>query len=820
MADIDSKILGKFLLIQNTMHVMSNDKSLSEYVCHGINAVPGICSVWMCINGKLDEHSKLFNKRDGSHAINESPCAFCQYPSNPESVFLNHSCLWDKEKNICCISLQTESNRYGYFLINYDESSEFYKYKPYMENLANHVALIFENRRSNDVLKESKLLLEKIVEERTSELKKANDNLSEEIEVRKQAVKELKANLIKYQTLFASLPIGVTISDKDGMILESNKEAERLLKLPLEDNINKKIYDSEWHIIRPDGSTMPGNEYPSVRALKEKRLVENIEMGVIRGDGDVIWLNVTAAPIPIEPFGVIIVYNDITERKKIEEALHVEKERFSKAFRASPNPMTISRMADGTIMEVNQTWIETFGHSRAEAVGKTSVSIGIWGDPANRKKAMQKLQETGSLRNYEIDLWRKTGEVRHTLLSIECFEIEGEQYLIAIVHDITERKKMEEELLTSRKLESVGVLAGGIAHDFNNILTTIIGSIAIAKMQSKSDDEIFELLSEAEMASVRAQALTRQLLTFAKGGVPLKEIASIKEIIEESSLFVLRGSKSACEFSIAENLWPAEIDIGQISQVINNIVINANQAMPEGGIIQIAAENLIIDDRHELPLKTGRYISISIKDQGIGIAEKHISNVFDPYFTTKQKGNGLGLATTYSIIKKHDGHITVESQLGVGTTFYIYLPASDKTVSEKEDVQLITGHGRILVMDDEASLRRTFGRVLQKLGYEPEFAKDGVEAIEMFKEAKESKKPYDAVILDLTVPGGMGGKEAIEKLLEIDPEVKAIVSSGYSVDPVLANFKEYGFKGVFPKPFETQLLSKVLHEVLKEENNK
>ncbi|MFH0754164.1 MAG: ATP-binding protein, partial [Candidatus Omnitrophota bacterium] len=361
---------------------------------------------------------------------------------------------------------------------------------------------------------------------------------------------------------------------------------------------------------------------------------------------------------------------------------------------------------------------------------------------------------------------------------------------------------------------SVGVLAGGIAHDLNNILTTILGNVSMAKTQVKPEDEMFDLLGEAETATARAQTLTKQLLTFAKGGTPVKETASIKEILKESSSFALRGSKSGCEFSIAEDLWPAEVDVGQISQVINNIVINANQAMPEGGIIQLCAENKVVEDRHSLPIKPGRYIKISIKDQGVGIAQNHLLKIFDPYFTTKYEGSGLGLATTYSIIKKHDGHITVESQLGIGTKIYIYLPATDKAVPEKEEVRLIAGQGKILVMDDEASLRELLKTMLEKLGYEPEFAKDGAETIRMVKEALEAEKPYDAVILDLTIPGGMGGKEAINKLLEIDPEVKAIVSSGYSNDPVLANFQEYGFKGVMPKPFAFQSLGKLLHDVL------
>ncbi|MBU1056145.1 MAG: PAS domain S-box protein [Proteobacteria bacterium] len=636
------------------------------------------------------------------------------------------------------------------------------------------------------------------------------------IDERKQAEDALRESEDKFKHIFEHSVIGQSITFPSGE-MQANKAFNMLLGY-----LQDELKNLRWQdITHPDDVEFSKKVVDLL--LSGKKDSERLSKRYFHKNGSVIWADVSTTlrrDREGKPLYLMSTISDITKQKIVEEALHVEQERFSKAFRASPNPMTISRMADGTIIEVNEIWIETFGHSRAESVGKTSVSLGIWGDPANRKKAMQKLQETGSLRNYEIDLWRKSGEARHVLLSIECFEIESEQYLIAIVQDITERKKIEEELLKSRKLESIGILAGGIAHDFNNILTSIIGNIALARMQTKRDDERFELLSEAEAASAKAQALTKQLLTFARGGAPLKEIASIKEIVEESSLFVLRGSQSSCEFFMAEDLWVVEVDVGQISQVINNIVINANQAMPEGGIIRVAAENVIINETHGLPLNPGRYVRLSIKDQGVGIAEKYYSNIFDPYFTTKQEGSGLGLTTTYSIIKKHDGYITVQSRLGVGTTFNIYLPASEKSVPEKEEARLITGHGRILVMDDDESLRKTVGKILQKLGYEPEFAKDGTEAIEMYKKAKESKKPYDAVILDLTIPGQMGGQEAIKKLLEIDPEVKAIVSSGYSEDTVLSNFKEYGFKGIMPKPFEAQSLSKVLFEVLCGGNDK
>jgi PAS domain S-box-containing protein len=511
----------------------------------------------------------------------------------------------------------------------------------------------------------------------------------------------------------------------------------------------------------------------------------------------------------------------ITERKRAEQALKESLQRLK--FHVENSPLAVVEFnKDFQIIHWSNKAERVFGWNSEEVLGKRVDQLRWVHEDDEQRVAALMADMLASRRTSNIHTnrnYRKDGSV----ITCEWYNsamVDATGNLVSVlslVLDITERKRMEEELLRAQKLESVGILAGGIAHDFNNILTTILGNVSLAKNHVTSDDEIFDLLNEAETASARAQSLTRQLLTFAKGGVPVKETASIKDILKESSSFVLRGSKSGCEFSIAEDLWAAEVDIGQISQVINNIVINANQAMPKGGIIQVAAENQIIEDRHGLPVKPGRYIRISVIDQGAGIAEDHLLNIFDPYFSTKQEGSGLGLATTYSIIKKHDGHITVESRLGVGTTFHIYLPASEKAVPEKEEVTLIKGRGRILVMDDQAPLRKMLGRMLEMLGYESEAAKDGAEAIRMFKGAKESEKPYDAVILDLTVPGGMGGKETINKLLEIDPEVKAIVSSGYSDDPVLSNFQEYGFKGIIPKPFESRSLGKVLHEVLKGE---
>ena len=388
--------------------------------------------------------------------------------------------------------------------------------------------------------------------------------------------------------------------------------------------------------------------------------------------------------------------------------------------------------------------------------------------------------------------------------------------VVLVFRDITEKRRLEQELIKADKLKSVGILAGGIAHDFNNILTAILGNIALAKMYAEPEDKIFEKLSGAENASLRAKHLTQQLLTFSRGGAPIKKTAFISELLEDTATFALSGSNVRCEFSIPGDLWPVEVDEGQITQVINNLIINASQAMPEGGIIKVRAENIVVDAEQGLPLKEGKYMKISIEDLGIGIPEEHLQKIFDPYFTSKQKGSGLGLATAYSIVKRHDGCIQVKSELGVGSTFSIYLPASSKEVLIEKALRerIPTGKGKILLMDDEEPVREVGGEMLEGLGYEVEFTKDGAEAIELYKKAKESAQPFDAIIVDLTVPGRIGGKEAVEKLIEIDPEVKAIVSSGYSTDPIMADFRKYGFSGVIAKPYKLNELGEALHKVI------
>ncbi|MBA7519214.1 Sensor kinase CckA [subsurface metagenome] len=392
--------------------------------------------------------------------------------------------------------------------------------------------------------------------------------------------------------------------------------------------------------------------------------------------------------------------------------------------------------------------------------------------------------------------------------------------MIEYTLDITERRMMEEELLKAQKLESVGFLAGGIAHDFNNILTSILGNIEIAKMGLYQDNKITERLTKAEKATLQAKNLTQQLLTFSKGGVPVKKVVSVSELLRESANFALRGSNVRVKFSSPDNLWSVEVDEGQVSQVISNLIINADQAMPKGGIIELFAENVTAAAEDSLPLKNGKYVKISIKDHGTGISEEHLPKIFDPFFTTKKKGSGLGLATSYSIVKKHGGCITAESQLGAGTTFSIYVPATKKKIPEQgySKERILFGKGRVLVMDDEEPIRELVAQMLSHCGYEVTTVKDGVEAMELYKKERDNGRPFDVVIMDLTIPGGMGGKEATQRLLEIDPGVKVIVSSGYSNDPIMADYKKYGFCGVIAKPYRIKELSEVLKKVITGKN--
>ncbi|MCD4848400.1 MAG: response regulator [Candidatus Aegiribacteria sp.] len=510
------------------------------------------------------------------------------------------------------------------------------------------------------------------------------------------------------------------------------------------------------------------------------------------------------------------VFIDIVRRKEAEIALLESEGRYRSLVQSSPESIFVS--CDDRLTLVNNAGLKLLGASSSKDVIEHPLLDFIHPD---EHEIIMKMIADILENNHESPLTeRRFKRIDGSIVDVEIvaipFTFQDRAAVQIVALDITERRKMEEEQAKVQKIESLGVLAGGIAHDFNNILTGILGNIDLAKTYSNPESEAYEFLQDALNASTRAKELTYKLLTFSKGGSPLKKSTSIAEIITDSVNFILSGSSIKYEYSQPDDLWPVDIDVVQFRQVIENLTINAQQAMQNGGVLTIRTENAG-SDTEQIPSRSiKRYVKLTVKDSGVGIPEENLQKIFDPYFTTKEKGNGLGLATAYSIIKKHEGLIRVESTIGEGTTFFINIPASDKKPSARKTnlADMKAGEGYILIMDDDRTVRMVALGMLKSSGFEAVSAKDGQEAIELYTAAGNSDKPFDVVILDLTVPGGMGGQETVKKLLEIDPDVKAVVSSGYAKDPILANYKDYGFKGIIPKPFNIKELCKSLLKVM------
>lgn len=530
-------------------------------------------------------------------------------------------------------------------------------------------------------------------------------------------------------------------------------------------------------------------------------------------------LSLLMLPIGIITF-LIIRFIPIKMIYKTEEALRESKELLEKTFSSLREAIFIVDSKSFKIISCNNAAEKMFGCNKNELESKDITSFFLITNDMEmfRKDLALNIETKGFFYINELQM----KGANNSIFPIECTivplynEINVCFAFLWVMNDITERKKLEIDALRTQKLESLGILAGGIAHDFNNLLTAIVGCVSALKLYTDPQDDTYQMLEHAEKAALRAKDLTQQLLTFSKGGEPIRKIVSTKEIINNSAGFSLRGSKAKGNFIIPDDIWHIYADEGQISQVINNLVINASQAMPDGGVITIKCENITINSNEERSLTEGDYVKIVIEDQGIGIPEENLKKIFDPYFTTKPGGNGLGLATTYSIIKKHKGLIRVESKIGKGTSFTIYLPAMRNIEESFNNIQnkLVFGKGRILLMDDEDSIRKIAGWMLNKLGYDVEYAKDGVEMLDKYKKEFINGKKFNAVIVDLTVPGGMGGVEAVKELIKYDPDVKAIASSGYSNNPVMSDFLSFGFKGIISKPYKIEELSETISRIL------
>ncbi len=631
---------------------------------------------------------------------------------------------------------------------------------------------------------------------------------------RNWAEEALRESELKYRLIFENSPLGIFHFDSQGIITACNENFVNIIGSSKEVLIGLDMFNK----------------------LKDRKMTAEIKNSLKGKEGryEGNYTSVSAdKTTPVRCYfrrleaedgsrmGGIGIVEDITERKKFEQELEAETERLRVTL-ASIGDGVISTDTSGRVALMNNVAENLTGWTQQQALGKRLNHVL---NVINEKTRMpcedpvEKVVRTGKvigLANHTV-LVSKSGSER--IIADSGAPIRDKKGritgVVIVFRDITEKQKIETELVRMEKLDSVGILAGGIAHDFNNILTVILGNVTLAKLFSKPGEKVHYRLGEAEKAVMRAQDLTRQLLTFARGGTPVKATASIQDIVRESCAFALTGSNVKFDAQIPDDLWNVEVDKGQISQVINNLIINAGQAMPNGGNIKIIACNEVIPEGSP-GRKSGKFIKITIMDEGPGISKDHLHRIFDPYFTTKSEGTGLGLATSYSIIKKHDGMIEVESRLGKGTTFNMYLPASDQTTPEKQDQcdYIFTGTGRVLLMDDEERIRELAGEMLAILGFEVVMAQDGAEAVELYRAHLNSSNPFTLVIMDLTVPGGLGGAEAIKLLLEMDPNVKAIVSSGYSNDPIMSEYKRYGFSGVVGKPYNVKELSNVLARVL------
>jgi PAS domain S-box-containing protein len=544
-----------------------------------------------------------------------------------------------------------------------------------------------------------------------------------------------------------------------------------------------------------------------------------------RGNIFLLHENVEIKRLGLDSWNLIGVVVDITARREAELELAAEKERLAVTL-GSMAEGVITIDADGRVLFMNRAAADLTQHSPADAVGRLVSEICFFqrsSDDTGIDLPIRDVLERRRSADMPPRTILKGREGRLRLVEGRLVPTSGifsrRAGAVLVLRDITENQRMEEKLQHAAKMESVGILAGGIAHDFNNILTAVLSNLTLLQLDLSDQPEAAALVDEAVTASKRAADLTHQLLTFAKGGDPVRTAVHLPEILREAATFAVRGSSAKCEFGLPAALWAADVDKGQISQVIQNLVINAAQAMPEGGAIRISAENATMPPGEHPVLAGGDYIRITVSDTGSGIAPENLGRIFDPYFTTKLQGHGLGLATVFSIVRRHQGHIEVSSLLGVGTTFTFWLPAApavDAAAPSPPPFTAAPKGGRVLFMDDEVPILRMAEKLVRRMGLDYESVLDGASAIERYQAAKESGHPFDVVVMDLTIPGGMGGREAISRLRLYDPAVKVIVSSGYSSDLAMADFRMHGFKGMVAKPYDIAELAAVIRNVMAE----
>ncbi|MCF3650861.1 PAS domain S-box protein [Synoicihabitans lomoniglobus] len=643
-----------------------------------------------------------------------------------------------------------------------------------------------------------------------------------EVTALRTAQQRLDESESRFKTLFESAIEGVYESTPEAGLVSVNPAFARMLGCDSPEAL------LAWHQEIGVGRMYvdEGRRHAFLVALEGRDAVYDFESEIEAADGSRRWISENVRAVRDRAGKLIRLQgfvSDISERRRFESELGAERERLAVTLRAMTEAV-ITTDERGVVTFVNEAAESLTGWVEGAAIGRrlsevcvlrqerTQANVPVPFDAAMRGATVVDLPRSTTLEH-------RSGSPK--LIEGRCAPINDPQSkpvgVVFVLRDVTERSRHESEMLRTTKLESLGVLAGGIAHDFNNLLTVVLGNLHLARHHGEENAETSRWLRDSELAAEKAQGLTQQLLTFAKGGNPVRAAVRLAEVVKEAAAFALHGSKVRQDIDFSTDLWAADVDRSQVGQVVQNLVLNAVQAMPDGGVVKLRLRN----EKHRgdpvRSISAGNYLFLEIEDTGHGISSEQIGRIFDPYFTTKQTGSGLGLATVYSIIRKHAGHIEVSSEVGEGTRFRILLPAlPDATTPSTAKSKPSTAplRGRILFMDDEANIRRMAATLLEHLGLEAETVVDGESVVKRFVEAKAEGKPFDVVLMDLTVPGGMGGKETMEKLRALDPGVRAIVSSGYSIDPVLSNYGDHGFCARVTKPYRAADLARVLREVL------
>jgi PAS domain S-box-containing protein len=630
---------------------------------------------------------------------------------------------------------------------------------------------------------------------------------------RKQTEAALAKSEKMLKTIIDTEPECVKLLDENGCLIMMNPAGLNMLQVDSMDQVQGRcIYPLVASEYRPAFMEL------TARIFQGESGTLLFEMVGMKGRR--LWLETLAIPLRNEKNAITAmlgITRDITAHKRAGDELREKEEMYRLLFESANEGIFIQN--ERGFMDCNQRGAEMYGLSKEKLLGHHPDDFAPERQPDGRlssQVASEKIQAamSGLPQVFEWQTLHSNGTLFDVEIALSRLELAGKTCLQAIVRDMTDRKRLEQEYLKSQKLESIGTLAGGIAHDFNNLLQGIFGYISMAKMTYDQKEKSLSMLKQAEEALHLAVNLTKQLLTFSKGGKPIRKLISLRPVVENAVKFALSGSQTDYQIDIADDLWPVEADEGQLAQVIQNIVLNADEAMAGSGTVGIVLRNREITMNVPSGLAAGgKFVCIDILDSGTGISKQNLSKIFDPYFTTKQRGSGLGLATSYSIIRNHDGVIEVRSEADKGTTFTIYLPAASGYEPAESDTTAkgITGKtGRILLMDDEPLIRNVAAEMIRTLGHHVESAEEGKTALDMFIRAREAGQPYDVVVLDLTVKGGMGGEETIRRMLEIDSGVTAVVSSGYADSPVVAKYREHGFSAFLNKPYKLDALQDCL----------